>query len=257
MVDFHYRKKKINGEEALMINEILEHQAQYADAATLREKFRTEEINFINNLVDSGVFFYIDYHDTSLYDSGYKQLSIREQLKKSSSPVANIILSLYDTEAEVEAYADKWIKNGKLILAYDGDKAILHENVSRVTEINPILEKYFYTDTLLANNLRLQLTGFETNHPDKSKFTKMWGNVAKGIGIKNELIVNTTWVNEEGKIEDTGNIERLQKAQIIWGHSGLGKTTYLTAYPNSIIDWDNEFNPIRNEFIANTLGDNS
>lgn len=245
MVDFHYRKKKINGKEALMINEILEHQAQYADAATLREKFRTEEVNFINNLVDSGVFFYVDYHDTSLYDSGYKQLSIKDQLKKSSSPVANIILSLYDTEAEVEAYSDKWIKNGKLVLAYDGDKAILFENVSRVTEINPILEKYFYTDTLLANNLRFQLTGFETNHPDKSKFAKMWNNIAKGIGTRNQLLSSVK------------NIERVQDAQIIWGHPALGKTTYLTAYPDSIIDWDNEFNPVRNQFIAETLGDSS
>ena len=214
MVDFHYRKKKINGKEALMINEILQHQAQYADANTLREKFRTEEVNFINNLVDSGVFFYVDYHDTSLYDSKYKSLSIREQLKKSASPVANIILSLYETEADVEAYSDKWIKNGKLVLAYNGDQAVMYENVSAVTEINPILEKYFYTDTLLANNLRLQLTGFETNHPDKSKFTKMWGNIADGIGIKNDLINNKTWKNSKGKIEATGNIERLQEAEV-------------------------------------------
>lgn len=257
MVDFHYRKKKINGKEALMVNEILQHQAQYADANILREKFRTEEVNFINNLVDSGVFFYVDYHDTSLYDTKYKSLSIKEQLQKSSSPIANIILSICRTEAEISAYANKWIKNGKLVLAYNGDEAIIYKNVSRVTEINPILEKYFYTDTLLSNNLRLQLTGFETNHPDKSKFTKMWGNIANGLYIKNDLINNKTWRNSKGKIEATGNIERLQKAQIIWGHPSLGKTTYLTAYPNSIIDWDNEFNPIRNQFIAETLGDDS
>lgn len=230
MVDFHYRKKKINGEEALMINEILEHQAQYADAATLREKFRTEEVNFINNLVDSGVFFYVDYHDTSLYDSGYKQLSIRDQLKKSSSPVANIILSLYDTEAEVEAYSDKWIKNGKLVLAYDGDKAILFENVSRVTEINPILEKYFYTDTLLANNLRFQLTGFETNHPDKSKFAKMWNNIAKGVQIANPLISNMK------------EIEAMQKAKV-WLVSDGAEETYsdkiITSKPEIAEGFDN------------------
>lgn len=230
MVDFHYRKKKINGEEALMINEILEHQAQYADAATLREKFRTEEVNFINNLVDSGVFFYVDYHDTSLYDSGYKQLSIRDQLKKSSSPVANIILSLYDTEAEVEAYSDKWIKNGKLVLAYDGDKSILFENVSRVTEINPILEKYFYTDTLLANNLRFQLTGFETNHPDKSKFAKMWNNIAKGVQITNPLISNMK------------EIEAMQKAKV-WLVSDGAEETYsdkiITSKPEIAEGFDN------------------
>jgi hypothetical protein len=32
---------------------------------------------------------------------------------------------LYTTEAAVEEYANKWIKNGKLVLAYDKDgKAI-------------------------------------------------------------------------------------------------------------------------------------
>ena len=202
MVDFHYRKKKINGKEALMINEILQHQAQYSDANILRHKFQTEEVNFINNLVDSGVFFYVDYHDTSLYDSKFKSLSIRDQLRKSASPVANIILSLYQTEADVEAYSDKWIKNGKLVLAYNDDEAVMYKNVTRVTEINPILERYFYTDTLLANNLRLQLTGFETNHPDKSKFTKMWNNIAKGLGITNPLISSVK------------NIETMQEAKV-------------------------------------------
>lgn len=232
MVDFHYRKKKINGKEALMLNEILQHQAQYSDANTLRNKFRTEEVNFINNLVDSGVFFYIDYHDTSLYDSKYKSLSMKEQLQKSSSPVANIILSLYETEADIQAYADRWIKNGKLVLAYSGDEAVVYKNVRRVTEINPILEKYFYTDTLLANNLRLQLTGFETNHPDKSKFTKMWNNVAKGLGITNPLISSVK------------NIEAMQDAKV-W----LVSENVNEEYNGKIITNDPEAAASYGEFI--------
>ena len=233
MVDFHYRKKKINGEEALMINEILSHQAKYSDANTLREKFRTEEINFINNLVDSGVFFYVDYHDTSLYDSTYKSLPIKERFKKSSSPVANIIRSLYETEAELEAYSDKWIKNGKLILAYDQNgEEVLYKNVTGVSEINPILERYFYTDTLLANNLRLQLTGFETNHPDKSKFTKMWDNVAKGLGITNPLISSVK------------TIESMQKAKV-W----LVSENVNEDYSGKIITNDPEVAASYGEFI--------
>jgi hypothetical protein len=35
--------------------------------------------------------------------------------------------------------------------------------------LNPLLEKYFYTDSLLSNNLRLELTGSEVAHPDKAK----------------------------------------------------------------------------------------
>lgn len=244
--DLHYRIKEINGREVLMVNETLEQQASYVDYETLRNKLEIEKINFVNDLVNSGVFFYIDYHDTSLYNPNYKQLSLREQLFKSASPVANIITSLYTTDAEVQQYADKWIRNGKLIFAYDKDgKEVLFDNTDSVSELNPILEKYFYIDSLVSNNLRFQLTGFESNHPDKSKFVKIWNNTAKSLGIQNELLSNTE------------NISRLQNAKIIWGHSSIGKTTYLTAYPGSIIEWDNEFNPIRNKFIANTLKDNS
>jgi len=234
MVDFHYRKKKINGEEALMINEILQHQAQYADAANLRRKFATEEINFINNLVDSGVFFYTDYHDTSLYDSTYKSLSNRDKLRKSSSPVANIILHLYgDTEAKVDEYMDKWVKNGKLVLAYDNNgEAVMYKNVAGVSEINPILEKFFYTDSLLANNLRFQLTGFETNHPDKSKFTKMWDNVAKGMGITNPLISSMK------------TIEKMQEAEV-W----LVAEDVNEQYSGKIITNDPEFAASHKEYI--------
>jgi hypothetical protein len=35
--------------------------------------------------------------------------------------------------------------------------------------LNPLLEKYFFTDSLIANNLRFELTGSEIAHPDKSK----------------------------------------------------------------------------------------
>ncbi len=245
-VDLHYRVKNINGKEALMVSENLAHEAKYADLDYLKNKFQEEEVRFINQLVNSGIFFYIDYHDTSLFDKDYKKLSMRDQLLKSANPIANIITSLYTTEADVNEYADKWIRNGKLILAYDKDgNAIQYTNTDSVAEINPLLEKYFYIDSLVSNNLRLSLTGFETNHPDKSKFVKMWNNVAKAKNITNKFLASSK------------EIERLQKAQIIWGHPALGKTTYLLANPGSIIEWDDEFNPIRNKFIADTLKDDS
>lgn len=257
-VDLHYRVKNINGKEALLVNETLEHQSKMYDFDYLKDRMEQEKLNFINNLVDSGIFFYIDYHDTSLYDNNFSNLSLIEQLRKSTSPIANIILQVYQTDAEVLDYLKNWVKNGKLILAYDNDNnPIVYKNTNSVSRVNPLLEKYFYIESLVSNNLRLQLTGFESNHPDKSKFTKMWGNIASGLKINNQLLNNTTWRNKKGMITATGNIERLQKAKIIWGHSALGKTTYLTAYPNSIIDWDAEFNPIRNKFIANILKDNS
>lgn len=245
-VDLHYRVKKINGREALLVSENLAHEAKYADEAYLKNKFAEEEVKFINELVNSGIFFYIDYHDTSLFDKDYQQLSVQNQLRHSTNPIANIITSLYTTEADVEEYANKWIKNGKLVLAYDENgKAIQYNTVKGISEINPLLEKYFYIDSLVSNNIRLSLTGFETNHPDKSKFVTIWDSVAKTNGIKNSLISSSE------------NITKLQKAQIIWGHPALGKTTYLTANPDSIIEWDDEFNPKRNDFITKVLNDSS
>lgn len=250
-LDFHYRIKEINGKKVLALNELIPYQAQYADARALKQKFVQEEINFINNLVSSGVFFYVDYHDTSLYDSSFKDIkTVSERLRRSSSPVANIIVQECNKNDgsdmnDVETYASKWIKNGKLILAYDQNgKAILSENVTGISEINPLLEKYFYLDTLLSNNLRLQLTGFETNHPDKSKSISMIEQIAKDTGFQNELLTSS-------------NIERLQKAKIIWGHSALGKTTYDFANPDNIVEWDKEFNSIRNQNISKWLGDSS
>lgn len=245
-VDLHYRVKEINGKQALLVNETLAHEAKYSNLQYLNNKFQEEEVKFINYLVNSGVFFYIDYYDTSLFNVDYKDLSIQDQLRMSTNPIANIITSIYTTEAEVENYASKWIKNGKLVLAYDkSGNAIQYTNTSSVAEMNPLLEKYFYIDSLVSNNIRLSLTGFETNHPDKSKFIKMWDNVAKNNEISNKFLASSK------------QIQRLQKAKIIWGHPALGKTTYLLDNPDSIIEWDNEFNPIRNKFIASVLGTDS
>lgn len=247
-LDFHYRTKKSGGRNFLSINEVIPYQAKYANKNVLKAKLEVEKINFINNLIDSGVQFYTEYHDTSLYDNGFNNLDLKQQLKASNSPVAKIILAYYEDKELKELYnfMNEWVQGGKLIFAYDKDgNAITYKNTTSVSRLNPLLEKFFYLDSLLSNNLRFQLTGFETNHPDKSKFAKMWDNIAKGIGTKNQLLSSVK------------NIEKLQKAQIIWGHPALGKTTYLTAYPDSIIDWDNEFNPTRNQFIAETLGDSS
>jgi hypothetical protein len=34
--------------------------------------------------------------------------------------------------------------------------------------LNPLLDKFFYIEGLLSNNLRMSLTGSEINHPDKA-----------------------------------------------------------------------------------------
>lgn len=39
--------------------------------------------------------------------------------------------------------------------------------------------------------------------------------------------------------------------KIVWGHPTIGKTTMLESDPNAFIDWDNEFNRKRDNWIAN------
>jgi hypothetical protein len=71
------------------------------------------------------------------------------------------ILSIKDRKE----FANKWISNtGELIINIGG-------------EVNPLLEKFFYLEGLLSNNLRLSLTGSEINHPDKSD--NLFRNIVK------------------------------------------------------------------------------
>jgi len=122
--------------------------------------FRRESVNFINDLLASHTIFYT----TNFDDSGSKSQSV--------NVVKSIIESMFPKTAERTDYYQKWVKNNKLILAKAGGKEYIQgeaipEGVS--VELNPLLEKYLYTDSLLANNLRLELTGSEIAHPDKSK----------------------------------------------------------------------------------------
>ena len=99
-------------------------------------------------------------------------------LKTSSNIISKIINTKYKTKEKQLWYRKNWVKNNKLIFAKVTDK---DGNVRDVlggreipadskVELNPLFEKYFYTDSLLANNLRFELTGSEVAHPDKAKF---------------------------------------------------------------------------------------
>lgn len=239
--DLHYKTKKVNGRKILVFNEVLTNYSRYTDINYTIQRFKEEEVSFINDLINSNTSFFVDYYDTSIKNiKTFNKLTVKEQLQISKSPIAKIILNTYSSNEEIEQYFKKWIKNGQLILAKDEiGKDVTYQNVTGVSEINPLLEKYFYINSLVANNLRIQYTGFEFNHPDKSFYTKskIWDNVAKQNGIVNPLL------------NSSNNIKRIQKANVIWGHPALGKTTYLNNNPDRIIEWDNEFNEIRNSFI--------
>ena len=65
-------------------------------------------------------------------------------------------------------------------------------------ELNPLLEKYFFTDSLLANNLRFELTGSEVAHPDKAKIN--YSEEVKKIGITPATNPSYFQYDDEGNV---------------------------------------------------------
>ena len=93
------------------------------------------------------------------------------------------------------------MKTGKMILAKQGDQNILgigrdfDKNAPGLV-LNPFLDKFFYVEGLLSNNLRMSLTGSEINHPDKA-FSTLFSNAkaaaSKSYGKFLEVIPNVSF----------------------------------------------------------------
>lgn len=133
MEDIHYRKG-ING--GLSINELLQYYSDmYNNPVEISKRLTSEKYKFINQLSQNRVSFaQFDELNKALYEAG----------------------------------ALNWIENGLMALAKDKDgNNIFYGNIPSDAIINPLLEKYFYTSTLLSNNLRLSLIGTELNHKVK------------------------------------------------------------------------------------------
>jgi len=151
----------VNGRLAL--NEIVsEYSDIYNNPEALENYFKKQIDLFLSDLKYYGTSF-------KLFDSRedmekWTQATIKDGEIKEKIPYFKItgllkilsstkILSLKDRKA----YITKWVnKSGELIL-----------NIGN--EVNPLLEKFFYIEGLLSNNLRLSMTGSEVNHPDKSE----------------------------------------------------------------------------------------
>ena len=133
MEDIHYRKG-ING--GLSINELLQYYSDlYNDSNKLSKRLTSEKYKFIEQLSKNRVSF-----------------AESEELNNA----------LY------EIGALNWMENGLMALAKDSEgNNIFYGEIPSNATINPLLEKYFYTSTLLSNNLRLSLIGTELNHKVK------------------------------------------------------------------------------------------
>lgn len=105
---------------------------------------KSELKNFINDIIDSGL--YIDINDD----------------------FAQLAISKYFGSVE-EAEEQGWIKNGYLVLAKVGKEQIVQGTkiTNNSFETNPLLEKYFIVYNTLSPSMRTLLTGSEIAHPLK------------------------------------------------------------------------------------------
>lgn len=198
--DLDYRVVKGNdGKKHCVINEQLDYNANYlyANVDNLANFLERQKQEFVNNLIDTdSTFQVIDYNDD--YDNYITEKLPTE--RKSKNPIINTILKLYKGEARQEFFKN-WVNvnTGRLIIAKDAKGNIVTDSVSSNVELNPLLDKFFYIEGFISNNLRMSLTGNELNHPDKSRDTLYSliknGEEVKGIDDKTaELIQNTNSV---------------------------------------------------------------
>lgn len=194
-LDTHYRKFG----KVCKFNELLYHYATdlYVNRDTLKRRFGIEKVNFINDLLTSGVSFYTNYSDDS------DDVLRGKKGQHTSNPVSKIIEQLYKEGEERENYKNIWVKNKKLVLARVNGQPIVNgaeiaPKPGDTVELNPILEKYFFTDSLLANNLRFELTGSEIAHPDKAKID--YSDEVKKRGITPETNPEYFQYDKDGNV---------------------------------------------------------
>ena len=130
-LDVHYQK---NG-NTVKLNPLLMYNGfvLYNDKEKLTLKFKQEEQKFIDILTTKNAVFYT-------------------KIKNKPTEVSKMFYTYMNNDKE----ANSWIENDKLILSKNG-------------VMNPFLENYFYTESLLSNNLRIGLMGSETADPLKLK----------------------------------------------------------------------------------------
>lgn len=170
-----YRVIKKDGVEFCVLNELLEYNARvFKDKELLRKYLTREKYNFLQNLIDANASFQVlNFDDKLEYYTGEK---INEKATSHNAVITTILNNL--NKKERADFFKKWVdaKTGKLVLAKQGGRNILgiagdfDKSVPGLI-LNPFLNKFFYVEGLLSNNLRMSLTGSEINHPPKLENT--------------------------------------------------------------------------------------
>lgn len=170
-LDADYRKAG----KHLAINELLQYYAEelYANEDTLNAFLEQQKHLFVQNFLDNNC----TYQVVGLNDSvdNYYGEKLPESI--SNNPIMQTILGLYKNDSKSRsAFFKNWVdvKTGKLILAKQNGLNIISNtkiDPSKDIVLNPLLDKFFYVEGFLSNNLRMSLTGSEINHPDKARQT--------------------------------------------------------------------------------------
>lgn len=164
---------KING--ITTFNPLLQYYAEvlYGNKQELVNKFNKEKINFINDLLDSGVIFNLRYSTDGDQSSNNPVSKLIDEFCKDKNNAYKM---------DRDEYLKEWTANGRLVLGKVNGQNIGWDHISDPNvQLNPIFEKFFFTDAVLANNLRLELTGTEIAHPSKAKIDIV--SELKSVGI--------------------------------------------------------------------------
>lgn len=172
--------KDSDGKSHLAINEILDYYANhlYANEDNLKAFLQKQKNLFAQELLDTGnIFQVLDYKDKI---SNYLGNKLPEELK-SKNQIIQTIIKVFDTPESRKEFMSNWVdaSTGRLIIAKSGDtNYITNKTIEGNVQLNPLLDKFFYIEGFLSNNLRMSLTGSEINHPDKA-FDTLFNKVKK------------------------------------------------------------------------------
>lgn len=219
-------------------NELLQYYADYLylKPNNLEQFLEEQKIQFVRNLVNNYVSFQVvNFGDN--YNDYIEEQKIESP--KSKNPVMNTILQVYNTiESRVEFFKN-WVdpSTGRLILAKQNGINILQGEIKGSIELNPLLDKFFYIESFVSNNLRMSLTGSEINHPDKAKKT-----------LFNKVKNNTNFVDfqKQGLHDVTSNnIEEVIQA--------LSEARYVGDIPDIILKHPKVANILRTIYDRSIL----
>lgn len=163
-------------------NELLIYQAtkMFANDNTYNSVMLRESKKFIKAMLENNVVFPITYGDgtfnATLNNAMSQFMTEEERLHWTDTRTGQLILAK-DANGlpltRTSTLSTKWIRNGESI------------------SMNPLLKRYFLTDYLLSENLRLITTGSAIAHPNKSAYldpdTDTKVNPLSELGIEMEL----------------------------------------------------------------------